>query len=93
MKQIEDKPRSIKELLQVMLDNQHLFSTGLCKWFDSLLWNNLISHKENHLLIIYLKTHKPSTFNALFIENSHYWKPRYLEPRIKWINKHIKRNS
>ena len=27
--------RSIKELLEVMLDNQHLFSTGLCQWVVS----------------------------------------------------------
>lgn len=32
--------RSIKELLQVMLDNQDLFKDGLCQWKGSL-WEHI----------------------------------------------------
>ena len=41
--------RTIKQLLEVMLEHQELFITGLCHW-NSLLYNNDIitfSEKQN----------------------------------------------
>ncbi|HSE99743.1 MAG TPA: hypothetical protein VLA48_02515 [Nitrososphaeraceae archaeon] len=93
--------RNIKELLQLMLDNQYLFDNGLCRWRFNLRWsdfnNPIINQKESDLLETYIEKNRPhplSSLNALLnFTNTYYWKKSDIKPRIKWIEKHIRLNS
>ncbi len=90
--------RNIKELLEVMLNNQQLFKTGLCYWATCLLRNNIhINWNEYCILHSYIKANRPSqysSFNAFKTRNSlYYWEYKDIAPRIAWIKKHIKKNS
>jgi hypothetical protein len=87
------KKRDIKELLQLMLDNQNLFKTGLCHWNNYLYWNCLITSHEYFILRNYIENNRPSMFSsidAFLSKNSiFYWKNKNITPRIKWLKKHI----
>ena len=91
------KTRTIKELLQVMLDNQHLFYEGLCRLSVSLTSKGLISFHEKDMLLTYIKANRPklrACIRYIFCtEFNYYWTPGDITPRIKWLNKHIKLNS
>jgi hypothetical protein len=89
--------RSIKELLQVMLDNQDDFRIGLCIWANQLAIEELIVYDEWESLRIYIDNNRPnkwSSLNAFSYRNTPlYWNSNNIKPRIKWIEKHIKLNS
>jgi hypothetical protein len=85
----QDRP--IKELLELMLEHQKLFETGLCLWSDSLFFSDKISFSEMHKLIKYIKDNKPWT--SFFRFSAYYWPIGQIEPRIEWINEHIKKLS
>lgn len=89
--------RSIKELLQVMLDNQDCFIVGLCNWVSQLLYKKKITQEERMFLIKYIQNNRPSKWSSLDAFRHRnlgmYWCPRNIKPRIKWIEKHIKLNS
>jgi len=88
------KTRTIKELLQLMLDNQNLFCKGLCGWSTELGYYGLINSSECSQLIKYIDDNKPSKLHHYFFGNgNYYWNPGEIKPRIKWIKKHIKLNS
>ena len=93
------KERTIHELIKVMLDNQYYFSTGLCGWCLNLLIVNQISEEEFVILKKYIKNNKPfNLFQLKYFfkhksESSFYWKPDDINPRIKWLNKHIKKTA
>jgi hypothetical protein len=76
--------RSIDELLEVMLDNTAEFEDGLCKWRYNL--RNKISDEEHIRLHRYIEKNRP-----WFCFGTHYWPKGKLEPRLKWIRKHIKK--
>lgn len=80
--------RTIKELLQVMLDNQRYFRTGLCGWSRELHWEEIINYEEYDLLCGFIKDNNPK--NTIHTLEIYYWKPREITPRIEWINKHLK---
>jgi hypothetical protein len=88
--------RTIKELLQLMLDNQQYFQAGLCYWSNNLYANGLINMREWVLLKKYIKVNRPSAFssiNALMHRNSAYfWEPENIKYRVQWLEKHIKLN-
>jgi hypothetical protein len=85
-----------------MLNNQDYFYNGLCGWATGLYNNNKITYQERKSLEKYIADNKPSMFSSFerficFIwvikaDSGYYWKPTHIEPRIKWINKHIKKN-
>lgn len=86
-----EQPRSIKELLQVLLDNQDLFVFGLCQW-NKTCWNNgLIIYKEFLMIREYININRPDNeYTRLIGFNSgYYWFPGDLEIRIRWLNEHI----
>lgn len=90
--------RTIKELLEIMLENKDLFKNGLCSWVVLLYSYDRISNKEYLILMEYIENNRPSIFSSLNsflsqISNSYYWKSGDINPRIKWIQKHIKINS
>ena len=89
--------RTIKELLQVMLDNQQLFEEGLCKWIIRLFHNKLITATEFCHLTFYVRGNRPSKFSSIDAwqhrDAQYYWKFGDIKPRIKWIKQHIKKLS
>lgn len=92
--------RTIKELLQVMLDNQQYFEDGLCSWVTDLYWESkfkLITHNEVAKIKAYITENRPSKFSSISaFKNRHreyYWEVGNINPRIEWLKKHIKKNS
>jgi hypothetical protein len=91
--------RTIKELLEIMLDNKDLFKYGLCSWVGLLYSYNRISNKEYLTLMEYIENNRPfmlssiSTMCEIIKHSGYYWKEGDIKPRIKWIQKHIKLNS
>ncbi len=87
--------RTIKELLQLMLDNQRLFGSGLCYWSYQLYEANVITEDEEVILREYISDYPPIWFivrNTLF-GSVFYWTKNNIKPRIKWLKKHIKKNT
>jgi len=91
------KERSIKELLELMLKYRQLYCRGLCHFANILHLQDIISFQEMVILRIYIKDNRPSMFSSFeafaFRITNYYWKPENIVPRIKWIKKHIKKNS
>lgn len=88
------KTRTIKELLQLMLDNKRLFTHGLCIWSNTLYNDNLITYEERSLLWDYIRDNKPknSLLNPYMLFNTkfyYYWIDGCIRPRIKWLKHHI----
>lgn len=87
----QENPRQIRELLKLMLDNTQYFSTGLCLWTVRLRDKRVITRKECGFLIRYIEENPPSSFDPT--TDSYYWLIEQIEPRIKWIKKHIDKND
>jgi hypothetical protein len=88
------KERSIKELLQLMLDNQSCFTTGLCYLATSLRYNDKISYGEFLLISDYIDKNPPFLHKInIFKTSPFYWEKEAIAPRIKWLQYHIKKNS
>ncbi len=83
--------RTNKELLELMLENQQDFHTGLCQWILSMFMRDRITTDEYYELKDYLKQNKPITFHGIF--SAFWWRVGDIKPRIKWIKKHIKKLS
>ena len=84
--------KSNKEILELMLENQHLFREGLCQWaFDTCVRNGLNAEAYNNI-DWYIYKNRPINLRTLF-NTTYYWDPRNKSPRIKWIKKHIKKLS
>lgn len=80
-----------------------IYCGGICCTIDNLKRDNIISLAESHLLLDYLENHKPKNAiarskkrfvpsnydNEGFLLSLHWWKPRALAPRIKWLNEQI----
>jgi len=77
--------RTKNELLQLMLDNQHLFETGLCLLAFTMSIKRIISHDECKFMKEYIRNNKPQ--NA--ISNFYYLQIGNIEPRIEWIKKQM----
>ena len=101
--------RSTKELLEVMKEHVWMFNPlftvspprGLCTLAVKLYLKNIITIKEFIHIEDYIRENKPSVlsdWDSLIhrITNpfsEYYWKEGEIEPRIKWIEKHIEKNS
>jgi hypothetical protein len=84
--------RSIKQLLELMLEYQELFKTGLCSWNRTLYVLGYINRIEFDLLSDYIANNIPADALSI-IKGAYYWTPTYILPRLEWINKHIELNS
>jgi len=83
--------RTNKELLELMLENQQNFHSGLCAWIISMYLRGIITTEEYYEFKKYLNQNKPITFHRIF--SAFWWKQGDINPRIKWIKKHIKKLS
>lgn len=77
--------RSTHELLELMLENKHLFKGGLCNWVLRLYLHDKINEEEMELLKALIAKDKPKrTLNGF------YWMEHDIEPRLEWINNKLK---
>lgn len=93
----DKKPRSIKELLQFLKNEIRFIKTGLCGLALYLhSWGN-ITTEEYHILRKYIKDNRPFILSSwegiVNFGSGYYWTPGKTHHRIKWLNKHIKKNS
>lgn len=68
--------------------------SGLCNLVNYLWKQGLITNKESVKLHRYISENPPfiyAIWRHLF--DNFYWKSGLYKPRIKWLNKHIKKNS
>jgi hypothetical protein len=79
----------VKNVLILLLDNQNLFSTGICDWVESLEKNNLITENESILFFDYMKNNIPNSRNYFC---GFWWKMGKIEPRIEWIFAQLNKN-
>ena len=83
--------RKNKELLQVFLDNQHLFKTGICGWVMDLYIEGAISFEERMYLLGLIRKNEPVlTKIGLQGDGLYYWEKGNIKPRIKWLKKHLR---
>ena len=95
--------RSNKELLQIYLDNKHLFFDGLCGWTYKLYVKLLITDEEERYLKSIIFNNRPkigflqkiglsfiSKYKMLPSHRNYYWTIGAIEPRIKFLKKHLK---
>ena len=80
----------INELLKLLLYEVKTgnLQTGLCSITQTLVFNNVISREEKTILRRYIYHNRPNP-NSITIKG-YYWIPCQSQPRIKWLNKHIK---
>lgn len=88
---------NINKLLQIMLYHKACFTTGLCYWSQTLVDREIITEKEGDELYKYITENRPSKFSSISAFKSrdtfYYWEYGYIEPRIKWLKKHIKKTK
>ncbi len=82
--------RTIKQLLQLMLEHQEYFEKGLCmcKWIEELYIDRIIEFEEWNALNKYIGKYRPVTKPVWDV----WWPKGQLRPRLEWINEHIKLN-
>jgi hypothetical protein len=79
----------VEKVLKLLLDNQDLFSTGICDWVGSLEKINLITETELLWMDDYLKNNVPQKRLSIF---GFVWDCGVIEPRIEWINAQLNKN-
>lgn len=96
--------RTIKELLTVVrnsiINDKPQLILGLC-WYTTLcLHEDIISREEYDILQDYYKKNVPVTYNIMVnkvfndsTKHIFWWKPGNKTPRIKYLNKHIKKQK
>lgn len=82
--------RSIKQLLQILLDNKHLFNINLLLLVNSVFYCDIITPYEKWRLENYIYHHLPYkveyTFNGIRCS----FPPLEWKPREKWMKGIIK---
>jgi hypothetical protein len=87
---MKERDLKIKKLLQLMLDNQDLFTSGLCNWVTNLRMKNIICENEYNIILDYINKNAPFLHRLnIFKTEPFYWKEGDIAPRIKWLKKHI----
>jgi hypothetical protein len=84
--------RSIKELLELFLEHQYLFESGLCWWNSCMEQHNIITWLEYKIIKSYLNDYKLLHFDNLS-ELDFWWSRGHIKPRLEWLKEQIKLNS
>ncbi len=101
---MEQKERSINELLQLVLDNIDMLNRpwcgGLCIIGHQLFLTKIISYNEEIILYNYIHNNKPINIRTILGKLTygnfniyHFWKRYSKQPRINWLKKHIKKTD
>jgi hypothetical protein len=77
----------IIKVFKILLDNQFLFTHGLCKWIRDAEEYQLINSVEYEIVDDYLLLKLNLLKKCSFF---YYWKEGDLISRINWINEQIK---
>lgn len=80
--------RKTRELLEIMLENKHHFRMGLCGLASYLEGFGIFDRHERMIVTYYIGNHRPFNFQTI-MGNAFYWKRGKLNPRVKWLKKHI----
>jgi len=80
--------RTEKEILQLMLEHQELFESGICGWVRLLYHCDLISECEADLMTVFTYANRPQNERII---GFYFWSYGLIQPRIEWINEQIKR--
>jgi hypothetical protein len=75
--------RPPKELLQVFLDNQDIFLTGLCAWAHGMFLEGNITEEEEKYIGCLIQQHPD--YNPLLL----IWEPYKIQPRIDWLKENL----
>lgn len=103
----DNKIRTINELLTILrdkasVDENNLIEAGLCNEVRKLFVCKLITHGEKIKLFNHIDEYKPHYIiptGLNYINGEYYsqrgfgWLPQLWQPRLKWLNKHIKRTN
>jgi hypothetical protein len=85
----------IKEILKLMLLNNHLLEYGLCFCANELNKDHLLSDEDLNVILEYIEINRPGKYSSIdtffYRHSNFYWTPGNASPRIKWIEKHIKK--
>lgn len=86
--------RTTKELLEILQEHisKIIDVRCLCGLIVFLRTRQVISRDEEKLLDDYVHSHRPFNFRWM-IYDKYFWKRGEIEPRFKWLRKHIKLNS
>jgi hypothetical protein len=84
------KPRTIKVLLELVLDNSCFINEGLCDLIRRLQARGVISIKEHWILRQYFIDNEYPDGTAF---RPYWWKPGEVVPRRKWLKLQISRYS
>lgn len=84
--------RTIKELLQLMLNNVHLITIYNCGICDLRLHLDF-TQNEKKVIFEYINSNKPWFKYIRLYEYDYWWKKGKVKPRIKWLEKYIKLNK
>lgn len=78
--------RNLKELFQVVLNNQDTFNIGLCGWIYDLCKNGIISREESIMLKYYIANSPRPSFklSVKHINNEDINKQYYGSNKCKW---------
>ncbi len=88
------KTRSLKELFEIILENEYLFASGLCGLIYNLLYNDTITLTESIKLIKYIDSHRPKRgkhYDKSCGSNPFYWPIYSWSPREAWLRDQIKK--
>jgi hypothetical protein len=83
--------RTIKELLELVLENIGMMRLGICSVVWDLYNDDVITLDEYNDLNDYIDDNRGSHYYRL--ERCYFWKPGLKRPRIAWLKKQIKLNT
>jgi hypothetical protein len=86
----------LSEIFQLMLDNVKYFEGGLCVWVNETIfqkhpyksWSWIDEQTGNAKK--YFREHRPINYYWL-TGNGYFWKRSDINPRVKFLKKHIKK--
>ena len=73
-------PLSIPELIDITLENQYLFQTGLCSWVAHLYVDNILTFNEYSRLLDCIRENGENKSRNVF-----WWKEGDIHPRIEFL--------
>lgn len=82
------RTRNTKELLILLRDNMDLLTSGMCQLALRLSHKGIMTDNEYEKVRTYLNNHKPK--NLIPERSLWWWFCGEKEPRLKWLNRHIK---
>ena len=90
-----EKDRTINELLKLVLafyQNPEHSVAGMCAVGLSLKYTEKMSYSEYDVLEEYILSHK-TLHHRIYTRDGYFWKRYKNAPRLRWLNRHIKKTT